>query len=129
MPSPPITATRMGAVGSGVTVVAEGWVVTGRRLVVVGALAAVVPQVERGLDRLVAARVLGLVAGRTPVGVHVVHGKTPRRMWIWSDVVRVDRSTSRRVAEPAHPVVGRTTVESGARIADRAWRGPVRIRR
>src|SRR5262245_25089432 len=48
-------------------------VVTGRRLVVVGAFAPVVPQVERGLDGLVAAGVLGLVRRRTPVGVHVVH--------------------------------------------------------
>src|SRR4249919_3066017 len=50
------------------------WVQT---LVVVGALAAVVPQVERGLDGradvLVAARVLGMVARRAPVRVHVVH--------------------------------------------------------
>ena len=36
------------------------------RLVVVGALAAVVPQVERGLDGLVAARVLGLVVRPGP---------------------------------------------------------------
>ena len=46
-------------------------------LVVVGALAAVVPQVERRLDGgvgvLGAARVLGVVAGRAPVGIHVVH--------------------------------------------------------
>src|SRR4051812_39523059 len=46
-------------------------------LVVVGELAAVVPQVERGLQRcadvLVAARVLGVMAGRAPVGIHVVH--------------------------------------------------------
>src|SRR5215218_6758538 len=44
------------------------------RLVVVGARPAVVPQVDRGLDRLGAARVLGAVLRGTPVGVHVVHG-------------------------------------------------------
>src|SRR4051794_13910762 len=46
-------------------------------LVVVRPLAAVVPKVERrlhgGADVLVAAGVLGVVARRAPVGVHVVH--------------------------------------------------------
>src|SRR5262245_48287971 len=79
MPSPPITATRMEVVGA---VAAEVCVVTVGRLVVVGPLAAVVPQVERGLDRLAAAGVVVLlrrlaVLRRTPVGVHVVHGPAP----------------------------------------------------
>src|SRR6478735_1439974 len=65
IPSPPMTARRSDEVGSGE--------VTGGRLVVVGAFAPVVPQVERGLDGLVAVRVLGLVVGRPPVGIHVVH--------------------------------------------------------
>src|SRR6478735_11058650 len=65
MPSPPMTARRSDEVESGE--------VTGRRLVVVGAFAPVVPQVERGLDGLLAARVLGLVGRRAPLRVHVVH--------------------------------------------------------
>ena len=43
-------------------------------LVVVRSLAAVVPQVERGLHGLGALRALGVVLGRTPLGVHLVHG-------------------------------------------------------
>src|SRR5215217_5436875 len=67
IPSPGMTASFR-EVGSAV--------VTGRTLVVVGALAAVVPQVERGLDGLLAARVLRLVGRRAPLRVHVVHRKT-----------------------------------------------------
>jgi hypothetical protein len=44
------------------------------RLVVVGALAAVVSQVKRGLDRLVRVGAVGVVPGGSPVGVHLVHG-------------------------------------------------------
>jgi hypothetical protein len=44
-----------------------------KRLVVVGALAAVVSQVKRGLDGLVRVRALGVVPGGSPVGVHLVH--------------------------------------------------------
>src|SRR6476661_2418789 len=101
MPSPPITATRIGAVGSVADVAAVSEVMRGR-LVVVGALAAVVPQVERGLDGLVAAGVLGLVAGRTPVGVHVVHGQNSSFTSIGC------RVTSRLGAEPAYVFVDRT---------------------
>src|SRR5690242_16824649 len=98
MPSPPITATRREVAASGV----EAVVMSGR-LVVVGPLAAVVPQVERRLQRLVAVGVLGLVVGGTPaVGVHVVHGTAP------CFDVGGTWTTSRLVAEPAHPVVGLT---------------------
>src|SRR6478672_5671937 len=76
MPSPPITATRMDVAASDV-----GAEVMSRRLVVVGPLATVVPQVERCLQGLVAVGVLGLVVGGTPaVGVHVVHGTAPHRL-------------------------------------------------
>src|SRR6478735_2690439 len=51
----------------------ESGEVTGGRLVVVAAFAPVVPQVERGLDGLVAVRVLGLVGREAPLRVHVVH--------------------------------------------------------
>jgi hypothetical protein len=45
-------------------------------LVVVRALAAVVPQVERGLHGLGVQRALGVVLCRTPLGVHLVHGSS-----------------------------------------------------
>jgi len=43
------------------------------RLVVVGALAAVVSQVKRGLDGLARLRAVGVVPGGSPFGVQVVH--------------------------------------------------------
>jgi hypothetical protein len=43
------------------------------RLVVVRALAAVVSQVKRRLDRVVRVRVVGVVPCGSPVGVHLVH--------------------------------------------------------
>jgi hypothetical protein len=42
-------------------------------LVVVRALPAVVSQVKRRLDGLAAAGAVGVVLGRSPLGVHVVH--------------------------------------------------------
>src|SRR6478752_5507372 len=72
MPSPGMTARRIVP-----ELEFESVVVMRRRLVVVRALAAVVPQVERGLDGradvLLAARVVGVVLGGSPFGVHVVH--------------------------------------------------------
>jgi hypothetical protein len=89
------------------------------RLVVVGALAAVVPQVERGLQGLVAVRVVGLMVGRTPaVGVHVVHGDAPRE-----GVNGMDDEPPRGGAG-ASEVVGRTHEDQVLGFADRA-RGEV----
>src|SRR4051794_24284812 len=114
MPSPPITATRIGAVGSGVALVSEVGMVTARRLVVVGALAPVVPQVERRLDRLVAAGVLGLVAGGTPVGVHVVHGSAPVRRCCMDDFDEPPRGGA---GAPWSWITRRWSQELGLRIA------------
>src|SRR4029079_14163770 len=72
-PPAPMTGRRSDEVESGE--------VTGGRLVVVGAFAPVVPQVERGLDGLVAARFLGMVVGGSPVGIHVVHRNCSLEAW------------------------------------------------
>jgi hypothetical protein len=60
------------------------------RLVVVRALAAVVSQVKRGLDRVVRERALGVVPGGSPFGVHLVHGSS---YGLWSLVVATDGMT------------------------------------
>src|SRR3546814_2984527 len=65
MPSPGMTASL-----AEVTGVEE---VMARNLVVVGARTAVVSQVKSGLYRLEAARVLRVVAGGSPLGIHVIH--------------------------------------------------------
>src|SRR5690349_20063120 len=106
-------------------------VVTRARLVVVRSLATVVPQVERGLDGRVgvlgASRVLGVVAGRPPVGIHVVHRsvsprESDRGCRVWPSPPRDGGRTDSWIPR------GKTCAGSGSRWVERGFRAAVASR-
>ena len=101
--------------------------VMGVRLVVVRALAAVVPQVERGLHGLVAVRVLGLVVGRDPTSGYMSYTEL-LLVFIGSSLVIGGRRAAAWRSRRIRSWVSRTRVRSSG-CGSREKRGLVRIRR